>query len=135
MYITTIDKNEDIFRVTAVFSFLKTICDYEHFLPLNTPVATDTVDSVIDLPAKFEYVSTPLPSPPLPSPPLTLILWPFYRQKHFLIGILLREVDNCFKKAVAARTQVGGVVWCHGMGSIRKGREGKGSDRLRTCER
>jgi hypothetical protein len=79
-YISTIDKKEDIFRVTAVFSFLKTICDYEHFLPLNIPVATETIDSVIDLNAKF---------------------W----QNHFLIGILLSEVDNCFKKAVAARTQ------------------------------
>eukprot|EP00026_Physarum_polycephalum_P000113 Phypoly_transcript_00113.p1 GENE.Phypoly_transcript_00113~~Phypoly_transcript_00113.p1 ORF type:complete len:2230 (+),score=343.31 Phypoly_transcript_00113:65-6691(+) len=79
-YISTIDKNEDILRVTAVFSFLKTISDYEHFLPLNIPVATETVDSVIDLHLKF---------------------W----QNHILIGILLSEVDNCFKKAVAARTQ------------------------------
>jgi hypothetical protein len=79
-YITGIDKSEDIFRVTAVFSFLKTICDYEHFLPLNIPVATETIDTVVDLNTKF---------------------W----QKHFLIGILLSEVDNCFKKTVAARTQ------------------------------
>jgi hypothetical protein len=129
-YISSINKNEDIYRVV---SFLKIICDYEHFLPLNIPVPTETIDSEsLDLNDKFWYyfslVTSSCPSL-FSSHLISSSLLPSYSFLYILIipliGILLSEVENCLKKTGAARTQVWKMIELEEDGEKKKESEKK----------
>ena len=88
------------------FKFLQILLDYEHYIPLNLPLppvltSLDASQLIRD----FWYANcTPsFSSPPLPLP---LSAKP-YRHKHFLAGLLLRELDleSAQEKSKAMRTQ------------------------------
>jgi len=94
------------------FKFLQILLDYEHYIPLNLPLppvltSLDASQLIRDFwyanctPSSF--FSSPLSLPP----PFSLLSEKPYRHKHFLAGLLLRELDleSAQEKSKAMRTQ------------------------------
>ncbi|KYR00713.1 DOCK family protein [Tieghemostelium lacteum] len=72
--------NDDVSMVTVKFNFLKIITDYDHYIPLNFPVIYKNVDLISELTIKFF-------------------------KRHFLIGLLINEVESCISQTKAIRNQ------------------------------
>ncbi|GAM28663.1 hypothetical protein SAMD00019534_118390 [Acytostelium subglobosum LB1] len=68
------EKDKDnIALITIKFNFLKIICDYDHYIPLNFPLPIQVVDSISDLTTKFF-------------------------KRHFIAVLLINEVEACLKQ-------------------------------------
>ncbi|EGG18916.1 DOCK family protein [Cavenderia fasciculata] len=65
-------EHAQITLITIKFNFLKIICDYDHYIPLNFPQTIKVVDSIAELNSKFF-------------------------KRHFIAVLLLNEVESCLR--------------------------------------
>jgi hypothetical protein len=63
------------------FTFLRIINDHEHYVPLNLVIANESVPSPAELKHEFWYC-------------LVLSVTDCVRQRHFLAGMLLHEIER-----------------------------------------
>ncbi len=88
-YVTNLQPNNaDITLVSFKFQALKILTDYEHYVPLNWPVAT-RIPSVSILPQVFWYA----PAIPPRSRSTCRSAPPARRKNHFPAGLFLRELE------------------------------------------
>jgi len=74
------------------FNFLRIITDYEHFIPLNLPLLSSLNNPKFEL-LSFWYVLEPFFFLTFPESDHTL-----HRERHYLIGLLLNEINTTFFK-------------------------------------
>ncbi|XP_004567160.2 dedicator of cytokinesis protein 11 isoform X1 [Maylandia zebra] len=88
------------------FDFLMTLCNHEHFIPLNLPMAfgRTKLQRVQD----FIPYATELFGPVEQS--LEFSLTEEYCRNHFLVGLLLREVADALQQAPEVRQQAVGIL-------------------------
>uniref|UniRef100_A0A3P8PFZ1 Dedicator of cytokinesis 11 n=1 Tax=Astatotilapia calliptera TaxID=8154 RepID=A0A3P8PFZ1_ASTCA len=86
------------------FDFLMTLCNHEHFIPLNLPMAfgRTKLQRVQD----FIPYATELFGPQS----LEFSLTEEYCRNHFLVGLLLREVADALQQAPEVRQQAVGIL-------------------------
>lgn len=82
------DNSETI--ISLQFEFLTIICAYEHFVPINLPLASYALKGITKLSATLKE----------------------YTKRHFLVGLLLRQVQ-------VALTHTNNVVRLHGIGLLK----------------
>uniref|UniRef100_A0A669CIG9 Dedicator of cytokinesis 11 n=1 Tax=Oreochromis niloticus TaxID=8128 RepID=A0A669CIG9_ORENI len=75
------------------FDFLMTVCNHEHFIPLNLPMAFGRT--------KLQRVQ---------EQSLEFSLTEEYCRNHFLVGLLLREVADALQQAPEVRQQAVGIL-------------------------
>jgi hypothetical protein len=93
-YVLELDSADDVVLVQFKFQFLKIICDYEHYVPLNIPVADDLSHvKVVEIKTTF---------------------W----KNHFLAGLVIDEIGKYINKSqrelrMAAVNTLRDLMWRH----------------------
>ncbi|CAL8331861.1 unnamed protein product [Boreogadus saida] len=104
-YVTMITASDSKMLCALKFEFLREVCNHEHYIPLSLPLPSARItDNASPVPSSChvcvpEYsLTSPPSSPPSPPSPPSPVCVPEYSltgefcRKHFLTGLLLREL-------------------------------------------